>query len=152
MAANIQVVLREDVNKLGKTGSVVKVKPGFARNFLIPRGLAVVATEGNLSAIEHEQKAAIARAAKLRTSAEAVASKLSSVSLEIQKPVGDGGKLYGSVTTKEIVDALKVKGVEVDKKKVVFPDTIKTLGDYEIIVKLTSEVRATIRLAVTAKS
>jgi len=151
MAANIQVVLREDVEKVGKIGQVVKVKPGFARNFLLPRGLATVATKGNIERIEHEKTAALARAAKLRTSAEAVAQKLSTVAIEIAQPVGEEGKLYGSVTTKDIAAALHAKGYAVDRKKLVLAEPIKTLGEYSVVAKLGPEVSATIKVTVVAK-
>ena len=151
MAANIQVVLKEDVDKLGKTGQVVKVKPGYARNFLLPRGLATVATKGNIERVEHEKKAAISRAAKLRTSAEAVAQKLSEVSVEIGKPAGEEGKLYGSVTTKDIAEALSAKGYVVDRKKLTLATPIKAVGTYDVVAKLGPEVSAIVKVTVVAK-
>jgi large subunit ribosomal protein L9 len=150
MAANIQVVLREDVAKLGKTGEVVKVKPGYARNFLLPRGLAAVATEGNLQQIEHERKAAIARAAKLKKSLEAIAATIEGKSVSIAKQAGEDGRLFGAVTTKEIADALKAKGIEVDRKKLDAPD-MRAVGVYDVVAKLGGDVTATFKVDVTKK-
>jgi len=151
MAANIQVVLREDVAKLGKTGQVVRVKPGYARNFLIPRGLATIATKASIERIEHEKKAALARAARLKTSADAVAQKIAALELEIAKPAGEEGKLYGAVTTKDIAEVLHAKGFEIDRKKLALAEPIKALGTYEVVAKLASEVSATFKVAVVRK-
>ena len=152
MALSIQVVLREDVAKLGKIGELVKVKPGFARNYLLPRSLAVAATEGNIRQIEHEKKAALARAAKLHADASGIAAALSSVKLTIVKPAGDEGKLYGSVTTKEISDALKAKGYDIEKKKISIGDGIRALGTFDVMVKLAPAVGATFKLEVVSKA
>lgn len=151
MAANIQVVLREDVAKLGKTGELVKVKPGFARNYLLPRGLGVVATQGNIEQIEHEKKAAVARAAKLKKSADAIAQVLSAVTVTVKKQVGEGDKLYGSVTTKEVADALKAKGHEVDRKAITLPSDARSIGTYDVTAKLAPDVTATFKLEIAAK-
>jgi large subunit ribosomal protein L9 len=148
MATHVQVVLKEDVANLGKTGELVRVKPGYARNYLLPRGLAAVATRGNIEAIEHEQKAAIAHAAKLRSAAEAEAAKLGSLSVTVTKQVGEGEKIYGSVTTKDIAEELKKQGVTVDKKKIVIPHPIKQLGDHEVQIKLAPQVAATVKVTV----
>ena len=150
MAINVQVVLREDVTKLGKAGELVRVKPGYARNYLLPRGLAVVASEASISRIEHEKKAAVARAAKVRKSVDAVAQTLSGVTITIAKQVGEGERLYGSVTTKEISDALKAKGFDVDKKKIVLGEH-RQLGTFDVTVKLGGDVTATFKLEVVAK-
>ena len=150
MANNIQVVLREDVAKFGKIGELVKVKSGFARNFLLPRGYAVVATEGNIQQIEHARKAAIANAAKLKKSFEAIAQQLSTVTVTLAKQAGDEDKLYGSVTTREIADALKAKGFDVDKKRIELPEA-RALGTYEAKARLAPEVVATFKLEVVKK-
>ncbi len=148
MAINIQLVLREDVANLGKTGELVKVKPGFARNYLLPRGLGVVATQGNIEQIEHERKAAIARAAKLKKSADAIAQVLSSVTVTVKKQVGEGDKLYGSVTTKEVADALKAKGHDIDRKKITLPAEARQLGTFDVTVKLAPDVTGTFKLEI----
>jgi len=150
MATSVQVVLREDVAKLGKIGELVRVKPGYARNYLLPRGLGVVATEGNIQQIEHERKAAIANAAKLKKSFDAIAQQLSTVTITLTKQAGESEKLYGSVTTKEISDALKAKGFDVEKKRVELPE-VRTLGTFEVKAKLAPEVVATFKLEVVKK-
>jgi large subunit ribosomal protein L9 len=148
MAANIQVVLKDDVEKLGKSGEIVKVKPGYARNYLLPRGLAAPATRGNVAQVEHEQKVATARAAKLRGDAEAVAKRLDGVTVEIKVQAGDGDRLFGSVGTKDIADALKSKGHEVDRKKIQLAEPIKFAGEHSVVVKFGYDVGATIKVNV----
>ena len=148
MATHIQVVLKDDVVKLGKSGELVRVKPGYARNYLIPRGLAAVATRSNIAQVEHEKKVAVARAAKLRGDAEAVAKRLSGAVVEIAVQVGEEGKLFGSVGTKDIADALKKKGHEVDRKAIQLHEPIKSVGERELEVRLGYEVTATIKVVV----
>ena len=149
--ANIQIVLREDVTKLGKAGELVRVKPGYARNFLIPRGFAVVATKGSIAKIEHEKAAAISLAAKTKKSAEAIATKLSAVSVTISKPAGEEGRLFGSVTSKEIVDALEAKGFSIEKKQI-HHEALKQVGTFNVTAKLGPEVTATFKVEIVAKS
>lgn len=148
MATNIQVVLRDDVDNLGKSGELVRVKPGYARNFLIPRGLAAVATRGNIAQIEHEKKAAIARGAKLRGDAQAVATRLSGVTLNLAVQVGENEKVFGSLGTRDIAEALAAKGHKIERKQIVLPDAIKTLGEHEVAIKLGYEVTATVKVVV----
>lgn len=149
MASHIQVVLKEDVENLGRSGEVVRVRPGYARNFLVPRGVAVLATRGNLKQVEHERQIALKKVEKLRKEAEEVAEKLKKVVVMIAKEVGDEGRLFGSVTTSEIADALKNKGIEVDRRKLVMPeDAIKTVGTYEIGLKLAAGVVAKFKVDV----
>jgi len=149
--ASVQVILREDVAKLGKTGQLVRVKPGYARNYLVPRGLAVVATEGNITQIEHEKKAALTRAAKLRKSAVEAAALLGTVEITIHKSVGEEDKLYGSVTAREIGEALEAKGHPVEKKKIVLESPIKQLGTHDVHVKLGPDVSAIVKVHVVRK-
>jgi large subunit ribosomal protein L9 len=150
MASHIQVVLKEDVSNLGKTGELVRVRPGYARNYLLPRQLAAVATEGNISQIEHERKAALARMAKLKQESEGIASALSAITIEISRPVGEGDRLYGAVTSRDVAEALKQKGYDVDRKKLTLPDSIKQLGEYEVSAKLGASVTAKVKLVVKA--
>ena len=147
---SVQVVLRDDVENLGRSGELVTVKPGYARNYLIPRGLAAVATHGNVRQIEHEKAMAIRRAAKMRASAEARAAELSRVAVEIAAKAGENEKLFGSVGAKDIAAALAARGVEVDRKKVQLDEPIKALGEYEVPVKLGYEVAATVKVTVVA--
>jgi large subunit ribosomal protein L9 len=148
MASAIQVILNENVDKLGKAGDLVKVKPGYARNYLIPRALAFPATRGNITRIEHERKAIVARAAKTRQDAEAVGARLAAVTIRIAKPVGEADKLYGSVTAKEVTEALAKEGFTIDRKMIELPTTIKELGEFTIAAKLGSGVHASFKLIV----
>lgn len=152
MPATLQVILQSDVPNLGTSGELVKVRPGYARNYLIPRGLAAPATHGNVAQIEHEKKVAIARAAKLRADAETRAKALSAVEVEIAAQAGENQKLFGSVGARDIAQALAAKGYEVDRKKIVLPEPIKELGEYEVPVKLGYEVQANVKVRVVAAS
>ncbi len=152
MASHVQVVLREDVQNLGKTGEVVRVRPGYARNYLIPRGVAALATRASISNIEHEKRAALARGEKLKKEAQGVADALAHVELRVEKTAGDEGKLFGSVTASEIADQLNAKGYKVDRKKISMPEGgVKHLGTYSLSVKLGPGVSATLKLDVVAK-
>ena len=148
MAANIQVVLKDDVEKLGKSGELVRVKPGFARNFLFPRRLAVLATRANIAEVEHEKKVAVARAAKLKGDATAVAKTIENLSVEIAVQVGEGDKMFGSVGVKDIAEALEKKGQKIDRKKLVLAEPIKALGEHTVTIKLGYEVTATVKVVV----
>jgi large subunit ribosomal protein L9 len=149
--AHVRVVLREDVQHLGTAGELVRVRAGYARNFLLPRGKAAVATTGSVRQIEETKRQAIARAAKLKQSATALSTQLSSVTIEVERQTGEGDRLYGSVTSKDIADAIKQKGYEVDKKDIVMPDAIKTLGEYSLTIKLGSGVESKVKLVVKKK-
>ncbi len=151
MATHIHVVLTEEFQNLGKSGELVKVRPGFARNYLLPRGLAVTATEGNVARIEHAKRVAEAKAAKVKGEATALSSKLESLKLTITRPVGDGGKLYGSVTTRDIEEALAAQGFVVDKRRIV-TEQIRTLGTHPVQVRLAPSVTSTIQVEVVAKA
>lgn len=145
--AHVKVVLREDVQHLGAVGDLVRVRAGFARNYLLPRGFAVTASAGSIRQIEEHKKQAIARAAKLKTSAQAVATQLSSVTIEISRQAGEGDKLYGSVTTKDIAEALAAKGYSVEKRQIA-SEGLKELGEHQVQVKLGSGVDATVKVVV----
>jgi large subunit ribosomal protein L9 len=145
--AHVKLVLREDVQHLGAVGDLVRVRAGFARNFLLPRGLAVLASKGSIKQIEEHKKQAVARAAKLKTSAQALATQLSSVSVEITRQAGEGDKLYGSVTSKDIAEAIAAKGYAVDKRAIA-SDAIKDLGEHNVLIKLGSGVEATVKVTV----
>jgi large subunit ribosomal protein L9 len=150
MAAYIHVVLTDDLPNVGKSGELVRVRPGYARNFLIPRGLAVGATQENVSRIEHEKKVAEQRAAKAKKAAEELAGKLASVKITITKPVGEGDRLYGSVTSRDVEEALAAQGYTVDRRRIEL-ETIKALGTYQVPVRLATSVTATIEVTVAAK-
>ena len=150
MATHLQVILKQDVDKLGRAGELVRVKPGFARNYLLPRGMAVIATGANISQIEHERKIAVAVADKQRKQAQGSAAQIDGLTVEIAMQVGEGDRLFGSVTSRDVERALQSKGVEIDRKKLVLPDAIKSVGEYPITVKLGSDVTATFKLLVVA--
>jgi large subunit ribosomal protein L9 len=138
--ANTNVLLREDIDNLGARGEIVKVKAGYARNFLLPRGLAITATKGNIKQVEQERSALLKREAKEKSTAEMQAEQMRNISLSFERRSGEHGILYGSVTTMDIADALKAKGYEIDRKRLTLPDAIKELGDYTVRVKLHREV------------
>jgi len=149
---NVNVVLRQDVESLGISGDVVKVRPGFARNFLIPRGLAVIASRDNLKQIEHEKQLALQRLEKKREAAQEMAKAFDGLVLHVAKQVSDpmAGTLFGSVTLTDVMESFKIKGFDhVDKRKVLLPEEpIKTTGTYEVKVKLMAGVEVPIRLEV----
>jgi large subunit ribosomal protein L9 len=151
MPANIQVVLQQDVNKLGKSGELVRVRPGFARNYLLPRQLAVAATHSAVRRIEHERTVAQSRAEKARKEAQGVGAQIEALTITLALKAGDDGRLFGSVTTKDIENAAKAQGIALDRKKMHLPEPIKSLGTYAIPVKLSSEVVATLKVEVVAK-
>jgi large subunit ribosomal protein L9 len=150
MATHVHVVLTEDLHNVGKSGELVKVRPGFARNYLVPRGLAVSATPDNVSRIEHEKRVAESRAGKLRSEAEQLAAKLGELKLTITRPVGEGDKLYGSVTARDIEEALEQKGYAVDRRRI-DTEPLKALGTFPVSIRLGTAISATIEVTVAAK-
>ena len=147
----MQVILREDVDNLGRAGDLVNVADGYGRNFLIPKGLAVLATSRNKRQLEHEKKVIEQHTAKQLKSAEEVKAKLEQLSLTIAKQAGEEGKLFGSVTTKEIAEGLKEEGLEVDRKKIRLEEPIKSLGVYTVEIRLTLDILAALKVWVVAK-
>ena len=136
----MKLILREDVENLGKGGELVDVKPGYGRNFLLPRGLAVAANPKNVRELEHQKNIAEAKAAKLKASAEAVAKRLADTPVVLKRKVGEQDKLYGSVTALDIVEALAARGLQLDRRTIDLPEPIKTVGDFEVPVKLHRDV------------
>jgi large subunit ribosomal protein L9 len=151
MATQIKVLLKNDVPSLGSGGEVVKVRPGFARNFLLPRGLAVPATAGNLARVEDLKRQVAAQAKAELEAANAASAQLAKASVTIARAVGEEGKMYGSVTTKDIEDAFAAAGVKIDRKKIVLTDAIKALGTFEVPIKLHAAVTATLKVNVVKK-
>jgi large subunit ribosomal protein L9 len=145
----VEVILREDVDKLGRRGDVVKVAEGYGRNFLLPRGLAMAVSEANKAMIAKERKAHELRAAKEKAEFESVAQRIGTLRFIAPRKVGEHDALYGSVTSGDIAEFLKAKGVEIDKRKVQLDEPIKKLGEHEVSVKLHPEVAATLRVLVT---
>lgn len=147
----MEVILREDVKSLGKAGELVKVKPGYARNFLLPRGLAYEATEGNRKRILAESKARLARMAEEKQSAEAFARTLAGVAVSLTRKAGEGERLFGSITAQDIADALAARGHAVDKRKIELEHPIKTVGQHTVPVRLHHDVTADVQVTVVAE-
>ena len=145
----MEVILREDVDKLGRRGDVIKVAEGYGRNFLLPRGLALPVTEANRAAVERERKVHTARMAKEKAEVEVLAGRLNGMRYVAPRKVGENDLLYGSVTAGDIAEFLRGKGIEIDKRKIQLEDPIKRLGDYEVKIKLHPEVTATVKVLVT---
>jgi large subunit ribosomal protein L9 len=144
----MDVILREYVEHLGKRGEIVKVADGYARNYLLPRKLALPATPGNLKHVERERKIVEAREAEEKSRADAIAARLAAIEISIARRVGDTEQLYGSVTAGDIADFLKAKGFEIDRRKLILPDAIKTLGDHDVPLKLHRDVTVTLKVRV----
>ena len=147
----MEVVLKEDIENLGHMGEVVKVKDGYARNYLLPRGLVVLANKKNLKALEHEQRMIGQRRDRLTKEAHGISETLSRVSLEFAVKVGEEGRLFGSVTNMDIEKALKEKGFEVERRRIVLHDPIKQVGDYEVPIRLRPEVTPSIKVKVVSE-
>jgi len=144
----MEVILREDVQSLGKAGQLVKVKPGYARNFLLPRGLAFEATPGNKKRIEAEAKARDTKANAEKAASEQLAAQLGSITLAMRGKAGEEGKLFGSITAQDIAEALAAEGFSVDKRKLELEHPIKTVGFHSVTVRLQPEVHAEVRVNV----
>jgi len=136
----MEVILREHVDNLGRRGDIVKVADGYARNYLLPRKLALPATDGNKKHVERERKIMETREAEEKSQAEAIAARLASVEITIPRRVGETEQLYGSVTAADIAEYLKGKGFDVDRRKLILPEPIKMLGSHNVPLKLHREV------------
>jgi large subunit ribosomal protein L9 len=146
----MQVILREDIDKLGKIGDLVKVADGYGRNFLVPAKKAIEATPLNLNAMNHAKKMVSDRIRKIKKEATVEADRITGLSVTIKAKTGEEGKLFGSVTSKDIADAVKEQGVVIDKRKIVLDEPIKRLGDFTVSVKLHADVVAHIKVSVIA--
>ena len=144
----MNVILKEDVASLGKTGDAVRVSDGYARNFLIPRGLALEANTRNLKTLEHEKGHIMRKAQKERKNAEGLAEKLTALTCTIARKMGEQGKLFGSVGTKDIEELLREKGIEIDRKNIILGEPIKACGEFSAKVKLPAGITAEIKIAV----
>src|SRR4030042_1118347 len=147
----MEVILNKDVDKIGKAGACIKVKDGFARNFLIPNGLALPLTPSNLKRLEHEKKRKIRQTQKIQKESEDLKMRLESLSLTMPASAKEEDELFGSVTSQDIAALLKEEGFEIDKRNVLLDEPIKALGIYEIPIKLHSEVTAKIKVWVVKK-
>ena len=148
----MEVILREHVESLGRRGDVVKVAEGYARNYLLPRNLALAVTENNKRQIEREKKLAEARDREEKSQADAIAQRLAQLDVEIARRVGENDTLYGSVTSQDIAQALKDKGFDIDKRKITLAEPLKALGESTIPVKIHRDVTAQVRVKVVAQS
>ena len=149
--ANTTILLREDVDALGGRGEIVKVKAGYARNYLLPQGLATLATKGNVKQIEQERAALLKRASEEKSTAELQKEQMGVIELAFERKAGDGGTLFGSITSMDIAEALQAKGYEIDRKKISLRQPIKETGEYTVNVKLHREVILQVPVTVTAE-
>ena len=144
----MEVILREHVDNLGRRGDVVKVADGYARNYLLPRKLALTVTEANRKQIDRERRVVEAREAEERQTAEAFSNRLSQIEIVIARRVGETDALYGSVTTADIAEALAAKGLEIERRKIQLDEPIKQLGDFTVPVRLHRDVAGTVKVSV----
>ena len=142
----MKVILKQEVEKLGSPGDVVEVRDGYARNYLIPRGLAMPATPGNLRILEEEKKRAELRANREKRAAQRLAEKLNSVSVTATVSVGEEDRVFGAVTSQTIADLLKEKGFEIDRRKILLEEPLKALGIYDVPIRLHPEVEAKVKV------
>ena len=147
----MEVVLREDIFNLGKMGEVVRVKDGYARNYLLPRGLVLVANKKNLKGLEHEKRVIAAKKDRTLSSAQSLSEKLSALSIRIPAKVGEEGKLFGSVTNLHIEKALSGIGHTIERRKIHLPEPIKNVGEYEVPIRLANDVTANIKVSVVSE-
>lgn len=148
----MEVILTQDIEHLGSAGEVVTVKNGYGRNYLLPQGLAIAATRRNKAKLEHDRATIERRVAKQRADAQAIADRLNGMTLKFERRVGEDDKLFGSVTSRDIADQLAVAGIEIDHRKIVLPEPIKSLGKFEVPVKVGSGVEATLKFWVVAQA
>jgi large subunit ribosomal protein L9 len=144
----MEIILREDVEKLGTRGQLVKVAPGYARNFLLPKRLAVAATESNKKIVEQERQGHLRKEAKLVSDASELGKMMSGVSVTIKQKAGENNQLFGSVTSKDIADALEQQGYTIERRKIALDEPIKTLGEFKVTLRLHKEVPAEITVHV----
>jgi large subunit ribosomal protein L9 len=147
----MKVILKQDVDKLGKAGDVVKVAPGYGRNFLIPKKMAVEATPGNIKIVELEHLALARRDRRDKEAAGLVAREIAKLTINVRQKAGEGGSLYGSVTAIDIAEGLAAHKIEVDKRKIQLDEPIKTIGEYQVPIRLHKEVTVPIKVVVEAE-
>ncbi len=148
----MEVILKEDIANVGKIGDVVRVRDGYARNYLLPRGLVLVANKKNLKAFEHQKKIVADQKQKIQRQNQAVADQLAGVVLVIGMKVGEEGRLFGSVTNMQIEKALKAKGISVERRKIHLTEPIKMVGDYEVPIRLSADVTVALKVSVVPES
>ncbi|HUY25966.1 MAG TPA: 50S ribosomal protein L9 [Candidatus Binataceae bacterium] len=148
---HVQIILNEDVPSLGRTGDVVKVRAGFARNYLLPRALAVEANPRNLRAFEHQKNIAMLKRERRKDLSMTLKEKLEAIVLAISARAGEEGKLFGSVTNIDIERALRARGFDLERRKIILPEPIKALGEFTVPIKLDAEVEASLKIQVAAQ-
>jgi large subunit ribosomal protein L9 len=144
----MKVILKDDVKNVGNMGDIVKVSDGYARNYLVPRGLAVEASTKNIKSVEHEKRIIQEKAKKIKTSAQELSDRISKVTLVMKANAGEEGKLFGSVTTMDIAEALKNEGFDIDKKKISLDEPIKRLGEHTVNVKIHPKITTNVTVQV----
>ncbi len=147
----MEIILKQDVQGLGYKNDVVKVKPGYGRNFLIPNGSALIANQSNKRMVEENVRQMAHKAAKLKDEAVALAQTIGDLTLELKTKAGETGKIFGAITSLQVSDALKAKGFDVDRKKIIFKEQPKQLGDYAVNLDLHKEVKHEIKIKVEAE-
>jgi large subunit ribosomal protein L9 len=148
----MKVILTKDLENLGRAGALVEVKPGYGRNYLLPRNLAVLATEKNIRQLEHQKAGILSRAAKEKQNMSAMAQKLSSVEVKLTRKVGEQNKLFGSVTSKDIHEQLVSQGYQLERKQVHVPEPLKEVGTHEVEVKLHPEVAVKLKVTIAPEA
>lgn len=147
----MKVILKEDIQGVGKAGQIINVKDGYARNFLFPKGLALIADEKNLKLLEYQKKKFEEEAKKKRQDAESIAERLSGIQITIKAKAGEDQKLFGSITPKDIAEALQKEGFSIDKKQIIISEPVKRLGEYEVEVKLHTNLTTKFKINVIAE-
>lgn len=147
----MELILTEDVEHLGKAGELIKVKAGYGRNYLLPKGMAVAANRRNISELDHKRRQIESQVSKQRGAAQSIADRLNMITLQFERKVGEDDKLFGSVTSRDIAEQLEVAGITLDHRKLKLADAVKALGKYEIDVKLEAGVKATLKFWVVAE-
>ncbi len=148
----MQLILTQDVPHLGKAGEVVTVRPGYGRNFLVPKGMAIAATSRNIRQLEHDKSTIAARVAKETSAAESVAGRLNGMTLQFERRVGDDDRMFGSVTARNISDQLAIANIDIDHRRIALDEPIRALGKYEVEVKLKAGVIAGLKFWVVGKN
>lgn len=148
--ANVQLILREDVYRLGEAGDLVSVKPGYARNYLLPQGKAMLATARRVKELEHQKRVIADKLAKELADIEAVRARLAGVTLEFSAQAGEEGKLFGSVTSQQVAEQLAEKGFDVDRRKIALEEPIKNVGEHTVSIRLRGDIAAEVKVTVTA--
>jgi large subunit ribosomal protein L9 len=148
----MKVILTKDMDNLGKAGALVEVKPGYGRNYLLPRQLAVAATAKNIRQLEHQKAGILSRASKEKQNMTAMAQKLSAIELRLSRKVGEQNRMFGSVTSKDVYEQLAAQGYQVDRRQVHLPEPIKEVGTHEVEVKLHPEVTAKVKVTVSPEA